>query len=193
MTVRYCQRCVPAVALLPRDGTAACPGCGYAEPARRLPLFVVTGASGAGKSAVCADLAAALPECLVFDVDWLIDPFTRAGTPVDWPALFEAWLVVAHGAAQGGRHTVLLGPLTPDKLDVPARRWVGAIHFALLDCPDGARRQRLAARPSWRAADAERQLAFAAYLRRVVPTVVATDGGPADAAAELAAWVRRLL
>ena len=32
---------------------AICPICGYEQPFLRQPLFVVTGASGAGKTAVC--------------------------------------------------------------------------------------------------------------------------------------------
>ena len=39
-------------------------------------LLVVTGASGSGKTSVFHDLASQLrSECIVFDADWLIDPF----------------------------------------------------------------------------------------------------------------------
>ena len=51
------------------------------QPARRLPLFVVTGASGSGKTTVHPHLVAALHEAVVFDVDWLIDSFTQACHP----------------------------------------------------------------------------------------------------------------
>src|SRR5205085_2810852 len=138
------------IVMAPRDDLAVCPVCGASEMARRLPLFVVTGASGSGKTTVFPHLVAALPECLVFDVDWLIGPFERACEfgEVDWPALRDAWLSVAHGAAQSGRHTVLLGPFTPAQLEeLPGRRWVGDLRFAVLDCADEARRARLTARP----------------------------------------------
>jgi hypothetical protein len=49
---------------------------------------------------------------------------------VDWPAFRDAWLSVAHGLAQGGRHAVLLAPFTPEQLEVlPARRWISAINL----------------------------------------------------------------
>jgi hypothetical protein len=86
---------------------------------------------------------------------------------------------------------VLLGPLVPEQLaDVAARRWVGDIHFAVLDCTDHARRARLAARPAWRGRAIDDHIAFAAHLRGVIPTVMSTDTGPVDAAQRVAEWVR---
>jgi energy-coupling factor transporter ATP-binding protein EcfA2 len=38
------------------EAVAVCPSCHHAAPFLRLPLFVVTGASGAGKSTVCQQL-----------------------------------------------------------------------------------------------------------------------------------------
>jgi hypothetical protein len=191
--VHYCQQCEEPTVMQPRDDLAVCPVCGAREAARRLPLFVVTGASGSGKTTVFPHLVAALDDCLVFDVDWLIGPFKRACEfgEVDWPAFRDAWLSVAHGAAQSGRHTVLLGPFMPGQLaDLPGRRWVSDVHFAVLDCPDDVRRARLGARPKWRERAVERHIEFAAHLRRITPLVVPTDGTPQQSAGLLAAWVR---
>ncbi|MEV0458292.1 hypothetical protein [Catellatospora methionotrophica] len=96
--MHYCQRWEPAVTLDPSADVAVCARCGWTEPARREPLYVVTGASGSGKSAILAPLAATLAECVVFDVDWLIDPMTSGGS-VAWAAFRDAWLSVAHGIA----------------------------------------------------------------------------------------------
>jgi hypothetical protein len=191
--VHYCQRCDVAVAMRPRGNVAECPSCGVGEPALRLPLFVVTGASGSGKTSVYPHLAAALRDSVVFDVDWLIDSFAQARqpAPVNWPAFRDAWLAVAHGVAQGGRHTVLLGPFMPDQLtSVPARRWVADIHFAALDCDDDVRRARLAARPRWRARAIDDHIAFAAHLRKTIPVVIPTHGSPVEVAERVAEWVR---
>jgi hypothetical protein len=191
--VHYCQRCDVAVAMEPRECVAVCPACGESESALRLPLFVVTGASGSGKTTVYPYLVATLRECVIFDVDWLIDSFAQACAPgpISWPAFRDAWISIAHGVAQGGRHTVLLGPLMPEHLaGVPARRWVTDIHFAVLDCTDDARRARLAARPPWRERAIDEHIAFAAHLRRIIPRLIPTDGGPADAAKRVAEWVR---
>jgi hypothetical protein len=194
--VHHCQRCDDPIVMEPRDARAVCPVCGASEQARRLPLFVVTGASGSGKTTVFPHLVAALPDCLVFDVDWLIGPFERACEfgEVDWPALRDAWLSVAHGAAQSGRHVVLLAPFMPSQLeDLPARRWIGDVHFAALDCADDVRRARLEVRPKWRERAIERHLEYAAHLRRMIPVVTATDDGtPEQVAQRLAGWVRGL-
>lgn len=189
--MHYCQRCEPAVGLEPAGEQAICSSCGWTEPARREPLFVVTGASGSGKTAIFPLLANALPECAVFDMDWLIDPMSTAG-PVDWEAFRDAWLCVAHGVAQGHRSTVLLGPLMPDWLEgLPKRRWIGPIHFVVLDCPDEQRRARLQARPSWRERATERHLSFASYLRQNMDDVLETGTDtPEQTAQRVAAWVR---
>ncbi|WP_433044894.1 hypothetical protein [Dactylosporangium sp. CS-033363] len=193
--MHYCQRCDDPIAMAPEGDLAVCPDCGNTEPARRLPLLVVTGASGSGKTTVFPHLVRQLPECLVFDGDWLIGPFERACEfgEVDWPALRDAWLSVAHGAAQSGRHTVLLAPFTPEQLDgLAGRRWTTDIHFAVLDCADGVRTERLEARPPWRERNIERHLAFAKYLRETIETVVRTDDAPPEESARrVTAWVRR--
>jgi predicted kinase len=194
--VHYCQQCEAAVAMKPREDLAVCPACGASESALRLPLFVVTGASGSGKTTVCPHLAATLRECVVFDVDWLMDSFARASAPgaINWPAFRDAWLSIAHGAAQGGRHTVLLGPFMPEQLaPLPARRWITDVHFAVLDCTDEARRARLAARPPWRQRAIDDHIAFAAYLRTIVPVLIPADGSPAATAELVAEWVRENL
>jgi hypothetical protein len=191
--MHYCQRCEPARTLEPAaPDLAVCPRCGWAEIARRAPLYVVSGASGSGKSAIFAPLAAALPECAVFDMDWLIDPLKTSTGSVDWDGFRDAWLSVAHGLAQGHRSTVLLGPLMPDRVEIsPTRRWIGPIRFAVLDCSDEQRRARLTQRPSWREHAIDEHLGFAAHLRRTIsPVLDTTSDTPEQTALRVAAWVR---
>jgi dephospho-CoA kinase len=157
-------------------------------------LFVVTGASGSGKTAVLAPLARRLAgRCVTFDADWLLDAAQElsAGQPVSWPAFRDAWLAIAHAVAQCGMPTVLLGPFMPQQLDdLPARRWIGTIHFLALDCPDGVRRERLMTRPAWRARDITEQTEFGRWLRANIADRVDTSRGtPDDTAAAVTAWV----
>lgn len=194
--MHYCQSCDRAVAMEPQDGFAVCPDCGRRDMATVQPLFTVTGASGSGKSAVFAPLARRLHgQCITFDVDWLLDSAGELSgdQPIRWPAFRDAWLAVAHGVAQSGLPTVLLGPFIPQHLaGLPARRWVGDIHFLLLDCPDDLRRERIQARPSWRSRDIDQQTEFGRWLRRNIADRVDTSRGtPDDAAAAIAAWVTR--
>jgi hypothetical protein len=113
------------------------------------------------------------------------------GQPINWPAFGAAWLAVAHGVAQSGLPTVLLGPFVPGNLDeLPARRWIADIHFIVLDCPDELRRARIRARPPWRSHDIEEQVEFGQWLRRNITDRVDTSSGtPEGAAAAVADWI----
>jgi DNA-directed RNA polymerase subunit RPC12/RpoP len=53
---------------------AMCPECGHRHPFRRLPLLLVSGASGTGKSTVCQALLGQVPEVILLDSDILWRP-----------------------------------------------------------------------------------------------------------------------
>jgi hypothetical protein len=91
--------------------------------------------------------------------------------------------------------TVLLGPLVPDHLDgLPARRWVGDIHYLLVDCSDELRRKRIEQRPPWRNSDIEKQTTFGRWLRDTIPDRVDTSHDPLDVTATaVATWVTQHL
>ena len=195
--MHFCQACDDPHLMTPNGGIARCPACGGVDPnAVTRPLFVVTGASGSGKTTIFPELLGRMAGlCAVFDVDWLIDPLSRAARDgeVDWPSFRDAWLHVAHGVAQNGLATLLLGPFIPEHLEIlPGRRWVGEIHYLVLDCPDDLRRQRIEARPRWRARDIDEQTDFARWLREnLVPVIDTSAGSPQPRVAEaVAAWVK---
>lgn len=192
----FCMTCGPAVALDrdPRAPVLRCARCGAEQRVPALPLFVVTGASGAGKTTVTGPLRRLLPDCAVFEVD-----LTLQLAALGWEIWRDSWLRVAHGEALHGRVTVLCGSLMPDQLDaVPARKLLGPIHFCDLDCPDEVLAARLRARPSWRhsaleAAIAEHQR-FAGWLRtNIQPCFDTSAQAPAETAAQIATWVERHL
>src|SRR4051794_19524157 len=87
-----------------------CAECGQATPANILPLFIVTGASGSGKSAAAGELRGRLPECVVFDSDLLWGRTAEGQYHNDW-------IRIAYSIAQGGRHTIICGTLMPDDMD----------------------------------------------------------------------------
>lgn len=182
----------------PRDGHAVCPECGRSDDAVLGPLFIVTGASCSGKTAVLAPLARKLRDrCVTFDANLLLDcaGALSHGQPIIWAAFRDAWLAVAHGVTQSGMPTVLLGPFIPDHLrDFPARRWTGDIHFFAFDCPDDVRRARINARPTWRSRDIEQQVEFGQWIRRNIPDRFDTSSGtPEDTAAAISTWIDRQL
>jgi hypothetical protein len=192
----FCMRCGPSTAVDadPRAHRLRCPRCGDESWLPALALFVVTGASGTGKSTITGPLRNLLPGCLAFDTD-VISQVAALG----WDTWRNTWLQLAHAAALGGQATVLTGSLTPDQLErLPARRLVGPIHFALLDCPDDLLAERLRARPAWRGTSSPAKITehqrFAAWLRaRITPSFDTGTASPAEVAGQVAAWIRPLL
>ena len=91
-----CERCGawrPDKIIAPDGRSMACPACGFVSPLRRGPLFVVTGASGAGKSTALRLLYQEERDYLVMESDILWedrwqDPEGR------YTAYFNLWLRV---------------------------------------------------------------------------------------------------
>ena len=194
----YCNACDEPVLMQQVGGVASCPACDHVDPTVVIrPLFVVTGASGSGKTTIFPELLTRMAGwCAVFDVDWLIDPLGRAAKDgqIDWTAFSDTWVHVAHGVAQNGLPTLLLAPFIPEHLNgLPGRAWVGEIHYLVLDCPDDERRRRMEARPRWRSRDIEAQIGFGRWLREnLAPVIDTTRQSPSEVAETVAAWVRRI-
>lgn len=70
----FCIQCGPGTTMqpVPNAGLLRCERCGCERRVLGYPVFVVTGASGAGKTPVVELLAARLPRCAVFDVDVIL-------------------------------------------------------------------------------------------------------------------------
>jgi len=192
----FCMHCGPGTMLQPdpQAHLLRCPRCGSQQRLPTQPLFVVTGASGTGKSTIVEPLRRRLPDCEVFETDVILHV-----AALGWDTWRNTWLQLAHAIALNGRATVLCGSLVPEHLEnLPARRLVGPIHFCNLDCPDAVLAERLRARPAWRGSSAEAKLVehrrFAAWLRaRIQPTFDTSVLSVEEVADRVAGWVRGLL
>lgn len=189
------MQCGPGTVLQPdrQAHLLRCPRCGAERRLPSDPLFVVTGASGTGKSAIVEPLRRRLPGCEVFETDVILHI-----AALGWDTWRNTWLQLAHAIAENGRATVLCGPLTPEHLEsLPGRCLVGPIHFCNLDCPDEVMAGRLRARPAWRGWTEQRivqQQRFAATLREQIRPTFDTSKLSADEVADrVAGWVQRLL
>ncbi len=192
-------------------GVAICPHCGYRHPFRRLPLFVLTGASGAGKTAVCLELVGAqlagaswVPDCVFLEQDILWrDEF--ADPENAYRAFRNTWLRVAKNIGQGGRPVVLCGSAVPEQYETcPDRRYFTSVHYQALICDDDLLRERLVARPGWRrSGDAvflDRMTEFNRWLRenarRTEPPIALLDTtnlSLRESAEQVAGWIRACL
>ena len=183
---------------------AICPSCGYAHLFVQLPLFILSGASGSGKTTIGLELVTALRECVTMESDilWGAVPATVDDNYQDYR---NTWLRVAKNIGQGGRPVILVGTALPDQFErCPERRYFTELHYLALVCEDEILVQRLRARPAWRKADTtdfvEQMVAFNAYLRAragtLTPPMATLDTSHAsldESAATVVGWIRQRL
>jgi hypothetical protein len=97
---------------VPEEHVLRSPSCGETRPLPLLPLFVVTGASGTGKSTITDPLRARLPNCEVMETDLILHV-----AELGWETWRNTWMLVAYGLSLNGRSTVLCGSLLPENLE----------------------------------------------------------------------------
>jgi len=188
----------------PSGPYAICPLCHYAHPFLQQPLFIITGPSGAGKTAVCLELVSLLKECVVLDADIL------------WGALFPTsengyldyrnlCLRVAKNVGQAGRPVILGGTALPEQFEACAeRRYFSTLHYLALVCDDASLRARLKARPAWRGSGSDDVVEDMVRLNRWYKEHATTTNPPItlydsshrsirETAQEVAQWVRERL
>lgn len=130
------------------DGVyAICPNCGFRHKFLRLPLFILTGASGVGKSTVCLELAARQNDVVVMESDILWRPeFDQPET--NYRDYRETWLRVCKNISQAGRPVVLCGAGVPDQFEqCIERRYFSELHYLALICDAQTLESRLRSRP----------------------------------------------
>jgi broad-specificity NMP kinase len=134
---------------------AACQKCNYQHPFKRLPLLVITGASGTGKTTVALRLPTVLTDCVIMESDILWqDVFNKPEE--DFKTYRNLWLRVAKNIAQSDRPVALIGSSTPGQFEKCAEsRYFSRIHYLALVCKEAELIKRLKARPSWRNSGSE--------------------------------------
>ena len=169
--------------IVPAGAYAVCPNCEYQHQFIRLPLFVLTGASGVGKTTTCLALAARAKDLVVMESDILWrDEFNQPAT--DYRSYRETWLRVCKNISQAGRPVLLCGAGVPEQFEqCVERRYFSDIHYLALVCEDEVIASRLRSRPAWRGSSAEgyieEHVAFNRWLkdnaRRTRPPIAVLD------------------
>ncbi len=129
---------------------AVCPFCHHQHRFVQLPLFVVTGASGAGKTTIGLNLVQTFDRCVTMDNDilWGAVPWSQGN---DHRGYHNTWLRVAKNIGQAGRPVVLLGTVLPEHVEeCPERRYFARIHYLGVVADDAILAERLRSRPRWR-------------------------------------------
>ena len=155
--------------ILPEGPYAVCPACNFRQEFLRLPLFVLTGASGVGKTTTCLALAAGAKDLVVLESDILWrDEFNQPATK--YRDYREMWLRVCKNISQAGKPVMLCGTGLPDQFEqCIERRYFSDIHYLALVCDEDVLVSRLKKRPGWRGFDAHEriteQVAFTGWLK----------------------------
>lgn len=181
----------------------ACPFCGERPPEfRLLPLFLVGGPAGAGKSSVLASLLGRFEEAVLIESDLLWRK--EFNTPEDgYNDYTRLWLRLAAHIAQSGKPVALFGAgfAVPHGVEpVPERLLFSVVHYLGLTCEDEVLVSRLRARTKWRNTTDElvaEHVKFNHWLKenaaKTSPHVTlldTTSDSPAETAARVAAWIR---
>lgn len=172
-----------------------CPACGHVTPRRLLPLFIVSGASGTGKTTLVPLLQRLLsPAWDVFETDILWD------SGGDWNMAKCNWLRIADHLTQAGRPVLLCGTMRPDETEAcETRPLFSIVCYAALTCEEATLVSRLRARPAWRGCDDEFIAESVNYNRWFVDNartafdpplfvVDTTTASPDEAARRIANW-----
>jgi adenylate kinase family enzyme len=156
--------------ILPDGPYAVCPNCQYQHRFLRLPLFVITGASGVGKSTLCLAVSDRTNDVVVMESDILWrSEFNQPAT--DYRDYRETWLRVCKNISQAGKPVALFGAAVPAQFEqCIERRYFSTIHYLALVCTDEALESRLRSRPQWRASSDDeyinRHIAFNRWLKQ---------------------------
>ena len=137
-------------AIEPEGPFAVCLHCGYRHSFVQLPLFVITGASGTGKSMVCLELPRKTSQCIFIECDLFWGPHFDKPEE-NYRSFGDHCLRVAKSISQSGRPVVLCGTALPDRYETSVeRRYFTNIHYLALVCEDRVLEKRLKNRPGWR-------------------------------------------
>lgn len=183
---------------------AICPECGYQHPFLRLPLLIVSGASGTGKTAVCTHLTGHIPEAVLLDSDilWRAEFNHPENNHHDY---FETWLRVCKNISQSGRPVVLFGAGigVPENLEnCIERRYFSEIHYLALTCDDEILAKRLQQRPTWRGtkdqAYIDEHIRFNQWFLNVkgTPPITLLDTSqttPNETSASVKSWIHTII
>ena len=113
------------------------------KPNKKLPLFIISGASGVGKTTACNLLFQNEKDYVVMESDLLWHDVYN--TPDDnYCAYRRVWMRVAASISQIGKPVVLCGSADPEQFEhQPEREFFSDIHYLAVVCDDELLESRL--------------------------------------------------
>lgn len=160
---------------------------------KKLPLFIVTGASGSGKTYVIDELRKIMPEFDIFDPDSLVDFIG-----FDWEKMRNIWLRVARNIAYSGRMTIICGTMMPWDIEkCEDYTCFEHVYYLNLHCEDETRELRLRQR-NWSDDMIQEHKEFAKWLLEhadkaytpPMPIVDTTHTDVSQVALQIKEWIQ---
>ncbi|QYR21069.1 AAA family ATPase [Paenibacillus sp. sptzw28] len=109
---------------------------------QKLPLFIITGASGVGKTTVMQELRVQMPDFDIFSTD--IDNFGTTAAKLEYQDRFNILLHFANFVSKSGRGTIICGTFMPwDAQKCDVYNCFSEVYFINLHCNDTTRNNRL--------------------------------------------------
>jgi hypothetical protein len=201
--LNVCTACGMTHAEPDASGEFVCASCGERRREfRRVPLMLVGGPAGAGKSTAGALLLGRVTEAVLIEGDILWRK--EFNTPEDgYNDYSRLWLRLAAHISQSGKPVALFGAgfAVPHGVEpLPERKLFSAVHYLALTCDDEVLAARLRARPAWRNTTDEligEHVKFNQWLKEhaaatdpPVTLLDTTRDPPETTASRVAEWIR---
>jgi len=145
--MHFCPRCEAAPPHRdpnPEQGTAICTHCGTENKIPSVPLLVITGGSGCGKTTVSLGLLRKRNPYFVVDADFLChdrDAFDS------WDAFYNFTSIVSLTLARNLRPIILVGGMHPSQIEnAKTSAYFSAVHFLVISCDPATQTERLKGR-----------------------------------------------
>ena len=139
-------------------GYEVCRDCGFEIEFKRLPLFVLVGANGTGKTTVMKSLIGRLTSVIAFESDCLWNRYSSEE---------NLWDRICFYTGQNGMPCLVAGHFGPDAF---RGEYYYQIHHMLLTCKTEELKRRLLSRPQWRrTCDPEELKRLIEYNENILP------------------------
>lgn len=144
--LNYCRKCgqYHSDKIISADGKSIiCPNCKDMQPFKQLPLFIITGASGVGKSTMSIELYKKEVDYIVLESDILWFDFFNIFED-NYKTYRENWLRLCKNVSQAGKPVVLCGCSVPEQFEnCVERRYFSKIHYLACVCDSDLLEKRL--------------------------------------------------
>lgn len=119
-----------------------CPKCGYSWKSKSLPLYILTGCSGVGKTSTAMELQERECDFIVLDADYFT--FMPGNSEEDWIKRIEQLQALSADIMQGGKPVMWTMAGCLDKLhSTYSERFFTKIHCLALVCEEQELRRRM--------------------------------------------------